>query len=757
VTPEEVAMARFGRTAALVLGLLGAALTITYALQLSPSLNSLCMSVIAVGSCLAMLVGPRLHRPPARRPWQLFAMAAIVFLIGMLVRPWAVEQPGAAVYIADLFTLSGYAMLITALALMLRAQGSLGRHAVTDGVIICLGAALAATVLFAVPAAEIQARPKLLSMMAGFYPLLDVVLLLLVLTLGFSSAVELPSFRFMALGMVGFFLGDTGYAWIGAQGQLTGSALLDLPYMVTYTSFGVAALHPSMVGLSSVRARPIQAWSVLRLGLITPAMLSPCVVLARPASSPAERLFVLCAAAALVAALLSRAISAVRGYARVQEVLREQATHDALTGLPNRTALTEHLQARLAGPDAEKQWLLYVDLDEFRLVNDHWGHETGDQLLCEVARRLKGLSGDRHFIARIGGDEFAVNGQDDEDPGALADAIQRLLSHPIELPGLDLVITASVGISTVTDHRTPEALLRDADTALYRSKADGRNRWTTFQSAMRQRVRDRVETELALRQAISRRQLWVAYQPVIDPLSERTIGAEALVRWKHPDRGSVSPAEFIPVAEETGLITQIGTWVLQESLRQLARWRDARVLPAEFCLAVNVSGRQVHEPDLQDKIAEHLTRHGIPPDQLTVEITESVMMADPDVAAEVLAGLRTAGLRLSVDDFGTGYSSLSYLSRFPVSEVKIDRSFVSGLGADHGAEAIVRAVVAMASALGLEVVAEGVETPQQRALLCELQIHRAQGWLWGAAVDGEQFASRHLTGPAVEAAASGRS
>jgi diguanylate cyclase (GGDEF)-like protein len=515
--------------------------------------------------------------------------------------------------------------------------------------------------------------------------------------------------------------------------------------MLTYTSFGVAALHPSMVGLSSVVARRVQAWSWLRLALIIPALLSTCVLALIPSPSQAERAVVVAVTVGMVAALLTRAISAVRGFARVQEVLRDQATHDALTGLPNRTALIEHLQTLISRPrPGARIWLLYVDLDEFKLVNDHWGHETGDLLLREVARRLQGMSGQRHLVARIGGDEFVVSGHNAEDPCVLAEGIQQLLSDPIQLPGLDLVVTCSIGIATATDHRTAEALLRDADTALYRAKADGRDRWTTFHASMRQTVRARVETELALRHAISHDQLWVAYQPMIDPESQRTIGAEALVRWTHPVRGSVSPAEFIPVAEETGLITQIGTWVLEESLRQLARWRDTQVLPEGFSLAVNVSARQVHDLGLQHTIANALRENGIAPDQLTIEITESVMMADTETAAEVLAGLRAAGLRLSVDDFGTGYSSLSYLSRFPVSEVKIDRSFVAGLGADSGAEAIVRAVVAMSAALGLDVVAEGVETPEQRAALCQLQIHRAQGWLWGAAVDGDQFAERHL-------------
>jgi diguanylate cyclase (GGDEF)-like protein len=672
----------------------------------------------------------------------------------VLVRPWATVQRGPSAYAADVFTLSGYALLITGLALMLRSGGSLQRHAVTDGIIICLGTGLVSTVLFALPAAEIHTRPSPISIMAGLYPLLDVVLLLLLLNLGFSSAVRLASFRLIAFGMVCMFIGDTGYAWIGARGQLTGSPLLDLPFLLTFTSFGVAALHPSMTGLSAVVARGVQAWSWLRLLLIVPALLSPTVLALLPSPSVTDRVVVVVTSVALTIAVLTRAISAVRGHSRAQEVLRNRATHDAFTGLPNRVALREHLQTLLKHQQNDvSTWLLYLDLDEFRLINDHWGHETGDEVLREVARRLELLAGERSFVARTGGDEFAVTGQSPQDPCRLAEAIQRELSEPVRIPGLDLVVTSSIGIARVTDQETADAVLRDADTALFRAKADGRNRCTTFHPGMRQSVRTRVETELALRQAIGQAQLWVAYQPMVDPRTEQTIGAEALVRWTHPERGPISPAEFIPVAEETGLITQIGSLVLEESLQQLARWREAGVLPDGFTMSVNVSARQLRDTELLPRIFETMARHRISADRLVVELTESVIMADTEAASEVLAGLRAAGLGLSVDDFGTGYSSLSYLSRFPVTEVKIDRSFVAALGDDRGAEAIVRAVVAMASALGLDVVAEGVETLEQRAVLRQLQIPRAQGWLWGAAESADRFAARHLPHATAVAAA----
>lgn len=752
-------MARHSRTVAIGFAVLGVVLTVLYGLQLSSALQGLSMVVIALGACAALLIGPRIHRPAARLPWRLVAAAAMSFLLGLIVRPWATEQDGPSMITADLFTLAGYAMLIVALALMLRSRGSLERHAVIDGVIICLGTALLTVVLLAMPAAEIQSRPVFVSILAGAYPLLDVVLLLLVLNLGFSSASRSTSFRFITLAMIALFIGDVGYAWIGTQGKLSGPALLDLPYLLGYTCFGVAALHPSMVRMSSVVPWPAQPWSLLRLLLIVPALVSPAILAARPHPSGIDRSVVLVASVGLVLCLLVRALSAVRGYSTVQQVLRHQATHDALTGLPNRVLLAEHLQRMLESPRAcgGKVWLLFVDLDGFKLINDHWGHETGDRLLVEVARRLVALTAGQHLVARIGGDEFAVLGDSLESPCGVADRIQASLREPIELAGLELVVTGSIGVATDTDqeaatggaagsgHAAAEAMLRDADTAMYRAKADGRDRWAVYDAGMRQTVRKRVETELALRCAVARGQLWVAYQPVLDIRSQHVVGAEALVRWTDPDRGPISPVEFIPVAEETGLITEIGTWVLEESLRQVALWRDEGILPAAFSMSVNASARQLKDGRIQTIITDALARHGVAADQVTLEITESVMMSDADAVAAVLAGLRAIGLRLSVDDFGTGYSSLGYLSRFPVTEVKIDRTFVDGLGgADAGDEAIVRAVVAMASALQLSVVAEGVETQSQRDALCELGVHSAQGWLWGAAVGGAEFAARHL-------------
>ncbi|GAB6901683.1 putative bifunctional diguanylate cyclase/phosphodiesterase [Kineosporia succinea] len=734
-----------GRRASFVVVVIGVVLAIVYAMNLSPASNSAASAIVGVGTVLAQVVGLRLHRPVDKLPWVLLILATVSFCGGMTVRAWAVGQTGVLQFAADIFAVSGYLLASLALITMLRRRVGVQRHAVVDGVIVALGAGLIATEFLALPAARVGNRPDLVSVLAGLYPLLDIVILLLVLNLGFSTASGLASFRFLVLAIAGLFVGDTGYAIIGARGHLTGSPLLDLPFLLGFTMLAACALHPSMAELSAIRPRPVQAWSMARLSLILPALASPVVAVLVLNGGSYDNLALALATGGLIAALVFRAVSAVRSNAEIQRGLVFRATHDPLTGLPNRDALTQNVGEMLASRRTEGVWLLYLDLDGFKLVNDHWGHEVGDLLLVEVSKRLRDLTEGTSMLARIAGDEFVVAsfGQT-VHADALAEKIQTAMAQPVELPGIELVAVASIGIAPLTDQRSAESLLRDADLAVNRAKAEGRGRVRVFDAAMRQSVRDRVEIELALRQAVQRGQLWVSYQPIVETRTGRPVGAEALVRWTHPVRGPISPVEFIPVAEETGLIDQIGTFVLEESLRQMALWRDEGLLPETFYMSVNASARQLRDHSLRRKIADGLRVYRLGGDRLSLEITESILIGDNRQVLEVLGSLRGLGIGLSVDDFGTGYSSLSYLSRFPVTTVKVDRAFVTGLGVDPGDEAIVRAIVAMSTALHLGVIAEGVETEQQRDALIGLDVARGQGWLWGKAVPHDEFAEKHL-------------
>jgi diguanylate cyclase (GGDEF)-like protein len=736
-------MSRFGREAAVGFGALGLLLSVIYALQLDPVVNALCTGVVALGSLAFTIVGPNLHKPIPVLPWRLLACASVMFLGGVMIRPWSATQQGGAQWIADGFTLVGYALLVATLITLNRARGPLERHALADGIIVCLGAGLVTVVLFVMPAMEISTRPKIMSLVQGFYPLIDILLLLLLLNLAFTTASRLPSYRAFVIGMFALLVGDFGYAWIGARGHLTGSPLLDLPFLVAYTFFGIAAIHPSMAWISKAVPNADQPWSFSRLALIIPALFAPgMAVLFIDGEDRSSRTLLGMVFVALVSTLLFRAVAAVHSLDRMQETFRFQARHDALTGLANRAELMDKV-ARMQSARRRQDpsvWVLFLDLDGFKFINDSWGHETGDQLLVEVATRLQLITRSMATVGRVGGDEFVISGMlTREQAIELAINVQATLRNPIEIEGLDLIVTTSIGMAEATMGEDAEGLLRDADAAMYRAKGAGRDGYMIFDDSMRQSVRDRVEIELALRHAVARGQLWIAYQPIVNIDTEYVAGCEALLRWNHPVRGEISPKEFISVAEETGMIIGIGAWVLQESVYQLSRWQRAGVVGPDFFMSVNASTRQLRDHQLTKQAAEVLAETGVNASRLVVEITESVMMEQSDLVTDVLTALRDLGIRLSVDDFGTGYSSLSYLSRYPVTGVKVDRAFVDGLGDVPGDDAIVRAVTAMASALNLGVIAEGVETPQQRDILRQLGIEHGQGWLWGRAEPPETF------------------
>jgi diguanylate cyclase (GGDEF)-like protein/PAS domain S-box-containing protein len=417
-----------------------------------------------------------------------------------------------------------------------------------------------------------------------------------------------------------------------------------------------------------------------------------------------------------------------------QTRLAYEVLHDRLTGLPNRALFVDRLTqtvARTARRDSLVA-VLFIDLDRFKLVNDSLGHEAGDRLLLEVAARLQGVLRSGDTAARFGGDEFVLLCEEvaDEAQGtAIANRVLSTLSVPFVLDGSTVHLTGSVGI-VLTDGAVgtrPEDLLRDADAALHRAKDLGKARYELFDERLRASALARFHTESALHEAIELGQFRVHYQPEICLRTGEVVGAEALVRWLHPVKGLVAPDDFIPLAEETGLIEQIGGWVLREAAAQAARWRHARPEGKPFVVWVNLSPRQL-DGDVVGMVAAAIAETGVDPSRLGLEVTETALLGDADAAIEVLRQLRGLGVRIVIDDFGTGYSSLAYLRRLPVNGVKIDRSFVSGLGTSREDDAIVGAVVGMASALGLTTVAEGVETQDQLNELVRLGCEMAQGY-----------------------------
>jgi diguanylate cyclase (GGDEF)-like protein/PAS domain S-box-containing protein len=430
---------------------------------------------------------------------------------------------------------------------------------------------------------------------------------------------------------------------------------------------------------------------------------------------------------------------------RAADKLHHDAFHDSLTGLPNRALFLDRLEHRLALEERRHKTsfsVLVLDIDRFKVINDSLGHVRGDELLIEVARRLQAVLRPGDTVARLGGDEFTILLEDvptAADARKVADRLHEELRTPFWLGTHEVFSGASIGIAHGSaGYARPEDILRDADTALYRAKAQGRGRCVEFDASMHDRAVELLQLETALRRALERREFQLHYQPVVSLTSGQITGAEALLRWNHPERGLVPPLEFIPLAEETGLIVEIGAWVLKEACRQMKEWQD-RLGQAQLEIGVNLSSRQFQVPGLVAQVADVLQATALSPRSLRLEVTESLLMDKHPNVAQTMTELRAMGVRIDLDDFGTGYSSLSYLHQFPIDTLKIDRSFVQRLGATEEAMEIVNTILALASSLDMEVVAEGVETEQQLETLRKMRCSYAQGYHLSRPIEAAQF------------------
>jgi diguanylate cyclase (GGDEF)-like protein len=465
--------------------------------------------------------------------------------------------------------------------------------------------------------------------------------------------------------------------------------------------------------------------------------------------TPAAQGVLISAAGVIVTLLLSLLIltlsrSRERALAMVAEKtgqLRHQALHDALTGLPNRVLAIDRADQMLARARRADQPIavLYIDIDGFKHINDTFGHAVGDMFLKAVAARLETVVRAGDTAARLAGDEFVVLLEAstlDAGPELVAERVLDVLREPYDLNdeiGRDLSVTASIGVA-FGQHETAEELLADADVALYAAKEAGRNQYVTYESGMQTAAQDRITLEMDLTDAIAAEQLFLVYQPTFDLKSERTTGVEALLRWRHAERGVIAPDVFIPIAERSGLILSIGRWVLSTATQQAAEWRARGY---DLTISVNVSGRQLDHDELVDDVRNALSESGLEPSALTVEITETALMKDPEATARRLNAIKELGVRVAVDDFGTGYSSLAYLRQFPVDTLKIDRAFVQGIASSKESAALIQTLIDLGKSLGLETLGEGIEDLAQLAHLQRAHCDSGQGFLFARPLEAD--------------------
>jgi diguanylate cyclase (GGDEF)-like protein len=428
--------------------------------------------------------------------------------------------------------------------------------------------------------------------------------------------------------------------------------------------------------------------------------------------------------------------------------LHYNALHDSLTGLPNRALFLDRLgqviKRRREG-NTPAFALLFLDLDRFKTINDSLGHQAGDELLIGVARRLEGCLRPGDTVARLSGDEFTILLEpliQATEATARAEQIQRALAPPFPVQGQEIFVSASIGIGLGTgEYRHADDVLRAADAALHQAKLWGKARYAVFAAPIYDQARSRLQLETDLHRAVARTEFRLHYQPIVLLANDLTVGFEALVRWHHPTRGLLAPGDFLPLAEDTGLITPLSYWVLREACRQLVEWQRQLAPLPPLSISVNLPAGLLTQPELVPRIRQILRETSLAAPQLKLELVENTLVAEGEAAATALGRLKILGVQLSIDDFGTGYSSLSYLHRFPVDTIKIDRSFVSRLGTDHEPAEIIAAIVTLARSLGMTTVGEGIETAEQQQQLQALGCDYGQGWLFAPALDAAQTAT----------------
>lgn len=692
--------------------------------------SSTTASLLGVTVILA-IIGFALHRPPAF----VFASALCTYVI--IVGAVLADYENISSQDVELLFLTAMLIMNAGLLRFLnigkRAENS---SVLPDGLIVGLGAWILAWVIIIQPSLEAQSGYSVTILQA-------IVLGTAITAIFFFTLI---SFSHNSISTSISFLGIAILATCGAI-VLRALSFNDqyniAPNSYTIPMFGAIAtataafLHPSVHTISHARSRRRTATFMFRVTITSVSLLVPILLIALSDPYDSRDRFVRTTSIALLAAVvIIRVSQSVRQNTRAQNHLMRNALTDSLTGLPNRILMLEHISDAL-----QRSWLthhrptvLFIDVDRFKNINDSLGHSTGDVVLTHVASRLLLAVPSEATVARISGDEFVILDPTTQSPTQsvmLAEKVLDSLRTPLPTASGDMFVTASIGVAYAPKQLdlTADTLLQHADTAMYRAKDAGRNCIALFDDTMLEIVTKRLDIETALYRALERNELGLVYQPIIDMNIGLVVGFEALMRWQR-DNLSIAPSDFIPIAEETGIIVPLGTWALNDALVQLRSWIDQKIVAHDTTMSVNVSAHQLHDPEFVTRVRDALTNASMAPEQLTLEVTESIMITEASHALVAMKSLAQMGVRIAVDDFGTGYSSLSVMHHFPLHSIKIDRSFVNNLTSAKDAESLVRTIIAMADALGADVIAEGIETVDQMKALLALKCIKAQGYFF---------------------------
>ncbi len=713
--------------------------------------------VAAALAAPALVAGVRLHRPARVGAWLTLAAGIALEALGDLASMvlGAPNGTGPSPSLTSGFHLAGYAALVLGVLRLARGPSrERDRAAWIDALIVAAGAAILAWVLVVDAELGRASANVPATLVALGYPLLDLVLLTVVARLVFGSVERTLSLTLLGLGFVALLAADAAYLQLSLVGAYRSGSPVDLGWLVSYLCWGAAGLHPSMarIGRAAPPGGESPGITTARLLLLSGGALTGPLALAveRLRGEPIEVGPILAGVAVLYLLVLFRValgLDELQALARARgdlaSRLQVQASQDPLTGLANRTLFLRRLEAALERrSDGGQVAVVYLDLDRLKTVNDSLGHAAGDQALTAVAARLRAGLRPADIVARLGGDEFGIVLADlsESDILGAAERINALLAEPVRVGGRTVAISASVGVALASGDVAAQELVRRADQAMYQAKLTGGRSVARYSEALDAAALARLRVEAELREALARDELVLHYQPVVEITSRRIAGLEALVRWRHPDRGLLEPARFIGVAEETGLIVALGRWVLREAVRQARAWQRAGILRNPLLVSINVAARQLADPGFTREVATTIAGSGLGPGRIALELMETDLVRDADGVARSLALLRKAGVRVVLDDFGTAYASMSYLVNFPVDGLKIDRSFVAGLSAgDEPGPTLVRSMLQLANSLGISAVAEGVETAAEAEVLLGFGCVFAQGYLYSRPLPADQI------------------